>query len=541
MVTKRTGAKALVESLVAEGVRHVFGIPGVHNLAIYDVLVELGATQQPPAHILVRHEQSAVYAADGYARATGRPGIALATTGPGALNAMAALNEAACSDVPVLLLSSQIHSGLLGARRQALHEMKDQLGAFRAVVEHAERAGAVDEIPARAQQAFAHMRRGPSRAAYLEIPHDLLHAECAAPVLEPAETSPVAPSEESVRQVLAALETAEYPALLAGGGVLHAGGERALLRVAEWLGAPVVTTSAAKGVIAADHPLHAGVLAAGGVVDQIISNADLLIALGTRIAHRDLRRVKSPMPGELVHVDIDPAVFARTWRPSIRIEADASAFLDALFAELALGPAREAQPARQRVRELLHLQRMRNLDREPLALDFMAAISEGLGGDGILAVDQTVPGYWCELYYPCLQPRAFLYPAGSGVLGYALPAAIGAKIARPGTPVAVVIGDGGFHFTGAEFATMVQYRLGIPVIVFNDNQYGVIRTLQMRAFSRSGEVDLVNPNFPALAKAYGGEGVRIPNAASLPRAIQKALERDLPTLIEVPVSLQPPW
>jgi len=541
VASKRTGAKALVESLVAEGVRHVFGIPGVHNLAIYDVLIEFAAAHEPPAHLLVRHEQSAVYAADGLARATGQPGVALATTGPGALNAMAALNEAACSDVPVLLLASQIHSGLLGAGRQALHEMRDQLGAFRAVVAHAERASSPEEIPSRTQQAFAHMRRGPDRAAYLEIPHDLLHAECAAEVLPPAEVSPRAPSAESVRKVLAALKTAEYPALLAGGGVLQARGERALLRVAEWLGAPIVTTSAAKGAIPADHPLHAGVLAAGGIVDQIIANADLLIALGTRIAHRDLRRVKSPTPGELVHVDIDPAAFGRTWRPSIRVEADACAFLEALFGELALEPARDGQAARQRVRELLHLQRMRNLDREPLALDFMAAISEGLGGEGILAVDQTVPGYWCELYYPCRMPRTFLYPAGSGVLGYALPAAIGAKPALPHRPVAVVIGDGGFHFTGAEFATMVQYRLGIPVIVFNDNQYGVIRTLQMRAFNRSGEVDLVNPDFPALAKAYGGEGVRVPNAASLPRAIQKALERDLPTIIEVPLSLQPPW
>ncbi|MFQ5456920.1 MAG: thiamine pyrophosphate-binding protein [Myxococcota bacterium] len=541
MTDRRTGAKALVEGLVTQDVRHVFGIPGVHNLAIYDALLAQAAAHLPPAHVLVRHEQSAVYAADGYARATGRPGIAVVTTGPGALNAMAALNEAACSDVPVLLIASQIHSGLIGAGRQALHEMKDQVGAFRAVVEHAESVSSVAEIPSRVQQAFSRMRAGPGRATYLEIPHDLLNTECRAETLPPASVPPVHPSAETMRAAINAIRSSEYPALLVGSGVLQARAERTLLRVTEWLGAPVITSSAAKGAIPGDHPLHVGVLAAGGSVDQILGNADLVIAIGTRMAHRDLRRLKAPSPRALVHVDTNPAVFGRTWRPTLTVEADAGAFLEDLFSELALAPARDGQAAQQRIRELNHLQRTRNREREPLAMDFLAAIAEGVGNEGILAVDQTVPGYWAELYYPCRMPRSFLYPSGSGVLGYAIPAALGARTAIPDAKVAVVIGDGGFHFTGAEFGTMVQHRLGIPVLVFNDNQYGVIRTLQMRGFNQSGEVDLTNPDFPALARSYGGEGLRIPNAASLPRAMQKAFERDVPTLIEIPVSFYPPW
>ena len=541
MASKRTGGRALVEGLVAHDVRHVFGIPGVHNLAIYDALIEQAEARRPPAHVLVRHEQSTVYAADGYARATGRPGIALVTTGPGALNASAALNEAACSDVPVLLIASQIHAGLIGAGRQALHEMKDQVGAFRAIVDHAESVPDVEEIPARIQQAFTRIRSGPGHTAFLEIPHNFLAAECRAETLSPASIRALRPDAKTMRAVVTAVKASEYPALVVGGGTLLAGAERALIRVTEWLGAPVITTSAAKGAIPADHPLHVGVLAAGGGVDQILGNADLVIALGTRLAHRDLRRVKSPPPRNLLHVDINPAVFNRTWRPALTVEADVEAFLEDLFSELALEPARDREAAQQRISELNHTQRARNREREPLAIDFLAAIAEGIGAEGILAVDQTVPGYWCELYYPCRMPRRFLYPSGSGVLGYAIPAALGAKTALPNANVAVVIGDGGFHFTGAEFGAMVQNGQGIPVLVFNDNQYGVIRTLQMRGFNRSGEVDLVNPDFPALAKAYGGEGLRVPNAASLPRAIQKAFERDVPTLIEIPVSFYPPW
>ncbi len=541
MENGRTGGQAVVETLAAHGVRHVFGIPGAHNLAIYDALLDAAAASRPPAHILVRHEQSALYAADGYARVTGRPGVALVTTGPGALNALAALNEAACSGVPVLLLSSQIHSGLLGAGRGALHEMKDQLGVFRAVVDHAVRVTGAGEIPTRITDAFEWMQHGWRRPAAIEIPNDLLVGPCAAAVPSPRVPPKIIPAEPDLAAAMVALRNARYPALLAGGGVVHAEAGVALERVASRLGAPVVTTSAARGLIGDRHPLHAGVLAAGGMVEQIVSNADLLLALGTRIGHRDLRRMRANPPAAMIQVDTDPSVFGRTWRPSLAVPADAGLFLEAILDRLRDAPARDERPAVDRLRELRRAQMDRNRGREPLAVDFLVALATALGDDGILSADQTVMGYWIELYYPFERARTFLYPAGSGVLGYALPAALGAKVARPEARVAVVVGDGGFHFTGAEFGSLVQHRCGVPVLVFNDNQYGVIRYLQAQTYQRSGEVDLVNPDFPLLARASGGVGLRVTEPSALPAAMEAAFARDVPTLIEIPCSLVPPW
>jgi acetolactate synthase-1/2/3 large subunit len=538
---KRSGGEAVADTLAELNVRHVFGIPGVHNLGLYDALLERAETGRPPAHRLVRHEQSAVFAADGYARATGRPGVAIATTGPGALNAIAALNEAACSDVPVLLLASQIHSKLLGAGRHALHEMKDQIGAFRAVVEHGERVEAPGEIPARIHTAFARMARGPGRAVYLEIPHDCLTADAEWERVSRPPAAALPPSTETMEAALAAIRGARHPALLAGGGVVQAAAEAALLRLAERLEAPVLTTSAAKGALPAKHSLHAGVLMAGASADALLARTDLLIALGTRLGHRDVRRVEASPPSALIHVDSDPAVFGRNWRPSAAVKADVGVFLDTLLDRLGKGaPSRDPDP-RDLVRGLNRDQGARNRALEPLAVAFLEALAEGLGEEGILAADQAVMGYWCELYLPFQRSRAFLYPGGSGVLGYALPAALGAKTALPDRPVAVVIGDGGFHFTGPEFGTMVQHRQGVPVLVFNDNQYGVIRYLQARGFRRSGEVDLINPDFVALARATGGIGVRLSEPSSLPAAMREAFGRDVPTLIEIPVSLRPPW
>jgi thiamine pyrophosphate-dependent acetolactate synthase large subunit-like protein len=538
---ERTGGEAVVQTLAAHGVRHVFGIPGVHNLAIYDALIRAGRDGLPPAHLLVRHEQSAVYAADGYARAAGRPGVALVTTGPGALNAIAALNESACSDVPVLVIASQIHSQLLGAGRGALHETKDQTGVLRAVIDYAVSVQSGDEIPLRIAEAFRWMAFGSRRPAAVEIPHDFLSGPCraGAPPL-PAESVEY-PCVETLAGVIAAVRASRYPLILAGGGVTHAGADDALVRLAERLAAPVITTSAAKGAIPAGHPLHVGVLAAGGSITKILTSADLVIAVGTRMSHRDLRRVQAPPPPALIHVDTDPSVFGRTWRASLEVKADARAFLEALAEGLAMDPPRDVGPAQDRVWEVRREQREKNRVREPLAMEYMAAIGEALGEDGILSADQTVIGYWCELEYPCARPRTFLYPAGSGGLGYALPAALGAKVAFPERHAAVVIGDGGLHFTIGDFASLVQHRQGVPVLVFNDNQYGVIRYLQVQTYRRSGEVDLVNPDFPALGRVYGAVGVRVVDPSRLTAAMAEAFTRDVPTLIEVPCSLVPPW
>jgi thiamine pyrophosphate-dependent acetolactate synthase large subunit-like protein len=240
-------------------------------------------------------------------------------------------------------------------------------------------------------------------------------------------------------------------------------------------------------------------------------------------------------------VNGDPGAFGRNWPASVVVKADVGTFLERLLERIGTDAPRKDPEIRQLLQALHREQEARNRALDPRAVAFLEALARGLGEEGILAADQTIMGYWCELHHPCQRSRRFLYPCGSGVLGYALPAALGAKTGLPEKPVAVVIGDGGFHFTGAEFGTMVQYRQGVAVLVFNDNQYGVIRYLQTQGFERAGEVDLTNPDFVSLAQAYGGVGVRLSEPASLPEAMGEAFGREVPTLIEIPVSLRPPW
>jgi thiamine pyrophosphate-dependent acetolactate synthase large subunit-like protein len=530
-----TGGQAVVESLRAEGVRIVFGIPGLHTLHLYDAL----RTCPTIRHITTRHEQGAAFMADGYARATGEPGVCLAITGPGATNTLTSLGNAYSDSSPVLCITSEIATGFIGKGHEVFHELKDQLGLFAGVTAWNERTMSVAEIPGAVQRAMRSLRTGRPRPAHLEIPIDVLAAT------GEAEIAPPAPCERPAidpRQVAAAAELlarARTPLIYAGGGVVAAGASAALMSLAERLGAPVVTTYTGKGAIPEDHPLSLG---CGpwrrGLIADYLARADLLLAVGARLAQIETQDWTLPLPKTLVHLDIDPGVIGRHYPATLGVIGDAQRALEQINEALA-GMA--LHPAPSSTTEIAEWQAAESarLQGEP-GFGFMAALQAALARDAIVANDAALVNGWTAHHLPSYTPRSFLFPSGFAALGFALPAALGAKVAYPERQVVALCGDGGFLFTAQELATAVQYGLDIVVLVFNDGSYGSIARLQKAHFGATFAADLVNPDFVRLAEAFGAWAARASTPRELGSALGAALRAHQPALIEVPVRLQPP-
>ena len=536
LAAERTGGEWVVEALRAEGVRHVFGIPGIHNLAIYDALLR----QTEIAHVLTRHEQGAGFMADGYARASGRPGVVLVTTGPGATNALTPLVEAHAGSQPVLLLMSDIPAALIGQGVGALHEVPNQIDCFRPVCRWAETLGAGRDIPGAVQGAFHLFRSGRPGPIALSIPTDLLTARVAAQLTPPGQGRRPPCDVRLVETAARSLRTARRPLLVAGGGVVAAEAGAELEALAERLGAPVVTTVMGRGAIAERHPRWLGVLSNKHASQPALEAADVVLAVGCRFTHRSTRGLLLDLafrPDQtLIHLDLDPTVLGKLYTPTLGIVGDARDGLAGLLAALGPGPAAEWDWS------WLAARRAARSPRYTATIDrVLGILRERLAADAIVVSDQTGINYWMEWHFPVLAPRTFLYPVGSATLGYAVPAAIGAQIARPDRQVVAVAGDGGFLSSVNELATAVKYRLPIVFLVFNDDRYGAIKWLQEKIFGRWGEVDLANPDFPALARAFGAAGERLSGVEALGPALDTALAHPGPTLLELPLAIDPPW
>ncbi|MBI3456346.1 MAG: thiamine pyrophosphate-binding protein [Candidatus Rokubacteria bacterium] len=535
---ERTGGEWVVAALRAEGVRHVFGIPGIHNLAIYDALLR----QTEITHVLARHEQGAAFMAEGYARASGRPGVVLVTSGPGATNALTPLVEAHASSQPILLLMSDIPAALIGRGLGALHEVPNQIDCFRPVCRWAETIWAAREIPGAVQGAFHLFRTGRPGPIALSLPTDLLRAPVEAQLTPPGQgrrpPCDVRLIEEAAR---AYLGRAKQPLIVAGGGAVAAEASAELRALARRLGAPVVTTVMGRGIIPETDPLWLGVLPNKHATQPALEAADVVLAVGCRFAHRSTRGLLLNLafrPDQaLIHIDLDPAVIGAMYPPALGIVGDARDGLAGLLAALGPGPAASEWDWKW----LDGLRAARGRHYTDTVDRLLGILRTHLPPDAIVVSDQTGINYWMEWHFPVHAPRTFLYPIGSATLGYAVPAAIGAKLARPDQPVLAVAGDGGFLYSVNELATAVKYRLPVVCLVLNDRRYGAIQWLQEALFGRSGEADLVNPDFPMLARAFGAEGLRIESLGALGAALEKALAHPGPTLLELPLAINPPW
>jgi thiamine pyrophosphate-dependent acetolactate synthase large subunit-like protein len=487
-----TGANFLVELLEGQGVEVCFGLPGVHNLALWEAL--RGSRIRL---VGVRHEQAAVYAADGYARAAGRLGVALTTTGPGAANTLGAVGEAWASRSPVLVIATDIPSRLRrpGTYRGVLHETTDQAAMFAPVTKATHRALDRELVAAASAAAVAEAAAEPSRPVYLEIATDLLAADLppGAAAAGPAPPSPTADGE--LDDAAARLAAAERPLLWAGGGARAAG--PALARLAERLAAPVLTTYGAAGVLPPGHPCLVGlpphVEPAGALWDE----ADVVLAVGSDLDGVQTQNFAMPQPPALIAVNLDAADAGKNYRVDCLLEGDATRLTAALA---------ERVPARDGLDGLvarLHDVRARacgGLDGR--ALRFLDAVRFALPEDAVVIADMCIPGYWLAAFHTPAAPRRLQVPLGWGTLGYAFPAALGAALAGAG-PVVAVAGDGGFLFACGELATMAQERLPLTAVVVDDGGYGMLRYDQELTGAARYGVDLYTPDFEALAAAFG--------------------------------------
>jgi 5-guanidino-2-oxopentanoate decarboxylase len=520
-----TIGRYVVETLAANGIDTVFGIPGVHNIELYRGL-ELARVR----HVLARHEQNAVFAADGYARATGKVAAAFVISGPGVTNALTALAQAYSDSVPLLLIASAPVRASLGRGWGVLHELADQRAVVAGVTGFAASARSAQEVREYLCAAFAALRAGRRRPAYVDIPLDLI-GEATALRPEPFAHGgePPAPTPGAIGEALELLGAAQRPLIIAGGGARGAGA--ALRTLAEDLDGYLVTTVAGKGVLAESHPASLGASLPFAPTQERVAAADLVVAAGTELSETDVySTTRLVMNGRLVRIDIDEHKLDDHYAAAVRVRGDAALSLGMLARAVhARGGWRTSAGDGRAHRARIEAQ----LDggARPM-LAALRALRDSLPADGAVFSDMTQIAYLGNYAFSAERPGLWFHPSGYGTLGYAVPAAIGALIAQPQRAIVALVGDFGVQFTLQELMTAVELDLTLPVVVWNNGALGQIRD-DMRA-AGIAPIGVVgrNPDFVALAHAYGAVGVRVPGAAALGEALRAALARPGPTLLE---------
>jgi acetolactate synthase-1/2/3 large subunit len=532
-----TGGQALVDMLKREGVDTIFGLPGVQLDGFFSALYD---AQDDIRVIHTRHEQATAYMADGYARTTGKIGVCLVVPGPGLLNATAALSTAYATNSPVLCITGQIQSDMIGVGRGLLHEIPNQLGMVRSVTKSSERAMTPEEIPGVFANAIRELRTGRPRPVEIEVPPDVFFAEGdVALVSTLAERE--RPSGDAVLVAAAAKSLAEasFPIIYAGGGIQRGEATAELLELAELLQAPVVMSTNGKGSISDRHPLAFTQHAAS----KVQGNADVLFGVGTRFLDIN-NSPRSNKPGQTtIHLDIDPEELGRNFTADIQIEADVKAGLQAIIDEV---------KRRQSGRRASRAAEFKSIKDESFALigtvepqaGFTAALRREIPDDGIIVNEMTQISYYSHMGgMPVYEPNTYIGPGYQGTLGFGFCTALGAKVGNPDKVVVSINGDGGFGFTLNELATMAQHNIAAIAVVFNDSAYGNVKRIQQ--VDLGGKVlgsELQNPDYLKLADAFGITGRRTDNADGLARALNESIKANEPTLIEVPVGQMPnPW
>ncbi|WP_089957932.1 5-guanidino-2-oxopentanoate decarboxylase [Lentzea xinjiangensis] len=520
-----SGGDALVRALVAHGTELVFGIPGTHNLGVYRALAEQGVK-----HVTSRHEQGAGFAADGYARVTGKPGICLTTSGPAVLNAMTAVTQSYSDSVPVLLISPGMPLHHPGRGNGTLHEVRHQSAALEAAIGYSIRVHSVAEIPLAVAQAFAHMTSGRPRPAHLEIPLDLIDTVDRVSDVPPVLVAHPPADAVTVAAAVRRLNSAERPGFIVGGGAKGAAEE--LTTLAERLGAPVVSTANGKGTFSERHPLSIGAGLHLKAVADFVAECDVVVATGTELASTDLWHGPLKFAGDLIRIDVDPAQMITNALPDYRLVGDAQATVAALNQRL--GNGKPGEEAAQRAERWQRLFRKHARAQGAAWLPLVETVQDVLAPGAIIAGDSAMACYYGTLSNLLLErPASFLYPTGFGSLGYGLPAAIGAKLGSPDRQVVALHGDGGVMFTLPELTTAAQERLALPVIVCDNGGYGEIRREMVERGDPVHGVNLPGVDFAKVAKALNCHGVTVSTQDKLATALRKAFTADRPTVIHV--------
>lgn len=527
-----TGGDAVVEILMTAGVEVVFGVISIHNIPIYDAIARRGGIRA----VAARSESGALNMADGYARAGGRLGVAITSTGTGAGNAAGALVEATSAGSPVLHLTGQVASPHLDQGKGYIHEARDQLGMLRSVSKQAYRVSSLGELAPTLVAGIEGALAAPQGPVSVEIPIDYQHASVSPPRLGVRAPHRPEPAAQEVQRAAKILSEAARPLIWAGGGVIASGAGPEVQELAELLGAGVLTSRAGRGSVPEDHPLCLGALSDTPEMAALLETADVLLGAGTHFRGNETRTWGLRLPRKLVQIDVDPLAIGRSYPAVAGVIGDAKLTLRALLGALRGHPLveppdptflQEISSARAAARASLRA----SLGPYRQLLDHVRAL---LPRGALLVRDVTVlNSTWGNRLFEIYEPRTSIH-ASAGGIGQGFQMALGAKLARSEQPVLAACGDGGFLVNVGEVATAVQEGINVVTVVFNDQGYGVLRNIQDQRFGgRRIGVDLHTPDFVRVAEAFGASGWRVRAVADFQPALQAALRADGPSFIEV--------
>ncbi|KIN76512.1 acetolactate synthase-1/2/3 large subunit/5-guanidino-2-oxopentanoate decarboxylase [Sulfitobacter mediterraneus] len=521
MRTRPLGAQ-ISHMLKDRGVDVIFGIPGVHNQEMYRGIEEAGIT-----HVLARHEQGAGFMADGYARATGRPGVAYVITGPGVCNIMTPMGQAYSDSVSVLVLSSCLDE--TAARRGQLHQMKDQEIAAGTVCDWSETALSANAAYALIDRALVEFETKRPRSKHIQVPIAQLEAQApAADLVQTSKRQRPAPHADDVAEVAAMLAAAKKPMIVFGGGAAQA--SEAAREVLRKSGAASATSYAGRGIVGPDAPLHFGACLARADSAAVMAEADLVLAVGTELVEVDLWRAHLGHSAPMIRVDLDPEVLCDPQGASFAIHADANAFLSALSAALPADAessdwtAEQVAAARARWRAETDAER-------PGIVPICDALRAAVPDDTMIYSDMTQFAYVAKEVWDMDRPGHWHHPYGFGTLGYATPAAIGGAVARRGQPTMAIIGDYGFHYTMQELGVAVELGLSLPIILWDNGKLKEIEDSMVGAQIAPNAVIAQNPDFVKLAEAFGARAVAPGSLDEMQSAVSAAFDANGPTLI----------
>lgn len=541
------GARILLEALLREGVDTIFGYPGGAVLHIYDELAHMAPRLR---HVLARHEQGAIHMAEGYSKATGKVGVVLVTSGPGATNTVTGIANAYMDSTPLVIITGQVPRKMIGT--DAFQEV-DIIGITRPCTKYNYMARNAQELAPMVHEAFYLARTGRPGPVLIDVPKDVTAEKVAfvqptelrLPGYRPSLRADQRQIEEALERVLAA----KRPVLYVGGGIIHSGAADELLRLAEALRFPVTPTLMGLGCFPSAHPLSLGMLGMHGTycANMAVSQSDLLLAIGVRFDDRVTGRVDTFARGaEIIHIDVDDSSLNKNVRAHCAIVADAKSAMQQMLEAL---EANANVPSQQRLDGWWHQIQAWKMRAPLVYLDSSDTIKpqqlcEKLdrmtGGNAIIATDVGQHQMWIAQYYGFRQPRQSLTSGGLGAMGYGFPAALGAQFAFPDRQVIAFVGDGGFQMTAQELATAVQYGTNIKIIIMNNNSLGMVRQWQEIFYDRNySHIDMEwTPDFVKLAEAYGATGLRARHPSELHSVLEKGLSTPGVVVMDIIVAIE---
>ena len=533
-----SGGEALAKSLVREGVEVVFGIPGIQ---VYGIVA--GLRDEPGIRMITtRHEQATTYMADGYARASGKPGVALVVPGVGLYNAASGLTNAFSRSSPVLLIAGQVPRGAMGKNLGAVHEVADQAGTVRSVTKWRRQVLRPRETPDAVFEAFRQMRTGRPRPVLIELPPDAGVEREEVRLRNPARIPRIVPSREDLQEAAQVISKSSTPLIYAGGGVARSDAEQALIKFAEATNIPVVTSSGGKGSIPDNHPLSYGsCFSPRGEIQEmnqlyeVMQAADVVIGIGARFSLGNPAGEVST----LVNINIDDSELTRVQANTIPLHGDARATIEALLPFLMESGAGDRPSPAEAVKAARNLISYYDIRLKEPQYPVLEAMQKGIPEDAFVVWDVSQFGFYARTHWQVTHPKTYIDSGYSFNLGYAFPTALGVKVAKPDRAVVCVAGDGGFMFNASELSTAVKYGINLVTVIFRNDSYGNVARDLEEGFDGAYGTDLHNPDFIKFAESFGAVGMRVENPLELETMLPQALERDAPVIIDVPFGEMP--